>query len=83
MHADVCELWHGGHCSTAIDEATRYTCASILSSKPRTTADLRKQIARLEMQTDQQVHRVRCDCGGEYMSHARRRMSHALRGTEL
>jgi transposase InsO family protein len=43
---------------------------SILSSKASTAADLRKQIAWLETQTDQRVQRVRHDRGGEYMSHA-------------
>ena len=50
--------------------ATRYACVSILSSKASTAADLRKQNAWLEMQTDRRVQRVRHDRGAEYMSHA-------------
>ena len=45
VHSDLCELWHGCHFSTAIDEATRCACVSVLSSKESTAADLRRQIA--------------------------------------
>jgi len=73
VHADLCELWHGCHFSTVIDEATRYACVTILRSKAATAADMRQQIAWLETQADQRVQRVRHDRGGEYMSHALRR----------
>jgi hypothetical protein len=80
VHMDVCEL-DGIYFGTVVDEATRFSCVSLLHREGDTAIEVQRILTWCETQTDKRAQRVRHDRGGEYMVGTLQRFS-AERGIQ-